>query len=702
MRLLCMALVMLGTVAQAWSQSVVTADPARPREDGGVTITYRPDLDERNGEYPMTNVTEVWAYTGAREAAIAQDPNATYYEKVGWNDLKNSPEMQLTNNGDGTYTLVIENIRAFYNVPDDRPVRELLFVFRNADGTVQGSDRLVAVDPAGGASTAGLRLINGVATSTAIDIVAAQADEAQITEIGFQLASVYKEVPSGDAVNVKAKASGAPAPIYADLDANMATNGKYTLLVGESGDEYTSKFLTDGVETADGITKLRFVHWSPATPAVDVLALLPTGGSAVVIANASYGDVVEYMDVPAGTYKLAVAAAGSSDPLITFNAIDLPGNTALTVVAFGDADALTRVRAFIDNGNGRDFVDLLPLGEGWVVKADPVTPSATTEGVTITYNPENDVKDGQFKMVGVEEVFVYTGARDYSGGYFEKAGWGDVGSTDALKLTKNADGTFSWTIPSPIADFYPGAAGNNLKELLMVFRNADGTAQGSDVTLYVGDGTGDIATTEPGDVTAAAPVSVTYFPWNDRKDGEFKMVGVSDVYVYTGGICEDGTYLEKAGWGDVGTTPELMLTSNENGTATWNVTDLNAFYNVPADKKLKELLLVFRNAEGTKQGVDVKIPVDQTSSVEDDRLAAAIRVFPNPSSSAIQLVLPEATVATITIVDAMGSLVSTLSGEGVMEWNGRTTAGASVAPGTYYVQFRTATATAVTPVTIIR
>ncbi|MGA0045384.1 MAG: hypothetical protein ACO3I4_03935, partial [Candidatus Kapaibacteriota bacterium] len=124
MRLLCKALVMLGTVAQAWSQSVVTADPARPREDGGVTITYRPDLDDRNDEYPMTNVTEVWAYTGAREAAIAQDPNATYYEKVGWNDLKNSPEMQLTNNGDGTYTLVIENIRAFYNVPDDRPVRE--------------------------------------------------------------------------------------------------------------------------------------------------------------------------------------------------------------------------------------------------------------------------------------------------------------------------------------------------------------------------------------------------------------------------------------------------------------------------------------------------------------------------------------------------------------------------------------------------
>lgn len=702
MRILFTALIMLGMTVQAWSQSVVSTDPARPMEDGGVTITYRPDLDERNGEYPMTNVTDVWVYTGAREAAIAQDPNAKYYEKVGWNDLKNSPEMQLTNNGDGTYTLVIENIRAFYSIPDDRPVRELLFVFRNADGTVQGSDRLVAVDPAGGAATAGLRLINGVATSAGIDIVAAQADEAQITEIGFQLASVYKEVPSGDAVNVKAKATGAPAPIYDDADRMMATNGKYTLLVGESGDEYTARFLTDGVETADGITKLRFVHWSPATPAVDVLAILPTGGSAVVISNASYGDVVEYMDIPAGTYKLAVAAAGSTDPLITFNAIDLPGNTALTVVAFGDADALTRVRAFVDNGNGRDFVDLLPLGEGWVIKADPTTPSATTEGVTITYNPENDVKDGQFKMVGVDDVYAYTGARDYTGGYYEKVGWGDVGSTDAVKLTKNDDGTFSWTIPSPIADFYPGAAGNTLKELLFVFRNADGTAQGSDVILTVGDGTGEIVTTDPTDVTSTGAVAITYHPWNDRKDGEFKMVGVSDVYVYTGGICEDGTYLEKAGWGDVGTTPELMLTVNENGTATWNLTDLNTFYNVPADKKLKELLLVFRNAEGTKQGGDVKVPVDQPSSVEDDVLARAIRVYPNPTSSTMQMVLPEATTATVTVMDAVGNIISTMQATGMVEWNGRTDAGTTVAPGRYYIQFRTGTATAVVPVTVIR
>jgi len=145
-RALLLVLLALGITTTMIAQSVIEADPARPLENGTVTITYRPALDDKDGNFNMKDVSEVWVYTGARGAAIAQDPSAPYYEKYGWNDLKNYPEMKLKNNGDGTHTLVIENIRAFYNVPDDKPVRELLFVFRNVDGTVQGSDRLLAVD----------------------------------------------------------------------------------------------------------------------------------------------------------------------------------------------------------------------------------------------------------------------------------------------------------------------------------------------------------------------------------------------------------------------------------------------------------------------------------------------------------------------------------------------------------------------------
>lgn len=698
-RALLLVLLALGITTMT-AQSVIDADPARPLENGSVTITYRPALDDKDGNFNMKDVSEVWVYTGARGAAIAQDPSAPYYEKYGWNDLKNYPELKLKNNGDGTHTLVIENIRAFYNVPDDKPVRELLFVFRNVDGTVQGSDRLLAVDPVGGNSTSMLRLVNGVSTSTTADVIAAQANDPQITEIGFQLASTYKEVPAGNDIQVKAKATGAPAPIYADVVQNLTKDAKYTLLIGDNNDEFGNKFLTDNATLKEGMTQVRFVHWSPATPKVDVLALTPNG-PLPVISGAAYGDVKDYFEVPAGTYKFAVAAAGSTDPLVTFNPVDLPGNAALTVIAFGNADGLTRVRCFIDNGNGRDFVDLLPLGEGWIVKANPATP-AISEGVTVQYNPENDKKDGQFKMVGVEDVYVYTGARDYTGGYYEKAGWGDVGTTEAVKLTKNADGTFSWTIPSPISAFYPGADGKILKEILMVFRNADGTKQGGDITLFLGDGSGKTVTTEPADVSATAPVAVTYYPWNDKKDNEFKMVGQADVYVYTGGICEDGTYLEKAGWGNVGTTEGLKLTANTDGTHTWNVANLNEFYAVPADKKLKEILLVFRNAEGTKQGSDVKIPVGAPSSVEDEKLAAAINLYPNPTTGSVAMTLPVDQTVSILVLNHLGQTVSTFTATGSATWNGMDMNGRLVAPGSYYVKVRSSNATAVVPVAIVR
>jgi hypothetical protein len=685
-----------------FAQKAVETDPARPLETGGVTITYRPALDEKDGKTPMVDVSEIWAYTGAREAQIAQDPQTKYYEKHGWNDLKNFPEMKLTNNGDGTYTLKIDNIKAFYNVPDDKPVRELLFVFRNVDGTIQGADRLIVVDPAGGTATSGLRLINGVSTAEKVDVIAAQADNPQITEIGFQLASVYKDVPAGDAVQIKAKASGAPAPIYADVNQKLEKNSKYTVLIGvNSSDEFTSKVLTDDVETKAGMTKLRFVHWSAATPAVDIRAVLPTGDlSPPIVANAKYGDVAS-IEVPAGSYKLAVTAAGQSTALITFNPIDLPGATNLTAVAFGNADGLTKVRAFIDNGNGRDFVDLLPLGQGWVIKSVPEVPSKN-EGVEIQYNPENDVKDGQFKMVGVDPAYVYTGARDYAGGFFQKSEWGAVGTTEALKLTKNADGTFKWNIPSPIWQFYPGVEETKvLKELLFVFRNADGSKQGGDVPLRVGDGSGPTVTTEPKDATASKPLAVTYYPWNDKKDGSFKMVG-EQAYVYTGGTTEDGSYLEKAGWGNVGTTEGLKLTMNNDGTATWNVADLNAFYNVPTGKKLKEILLVFRNADGSRQGADVKIPIDAPTSVEDEKLAASLNVFPNPTPGMARITLPTGEMVRVAIVNQMGQILFTTTASGELMWNGRDNAGNVVAPGAYLVNVQSANASAVVPMMIIR
>lgn len=699
-RALLLVLLAMGITTSLIAQTVISADPARPLENGKVTITYRPALDDKDGNFNMKDVSEVWVYTGARGAAIAQDPTAPYYEKYGWNDLKNYPEMKLTNNGDGTHTFVIDNIRTFYNVPDDKPVRELLFVFRNVDGTVQGSDRLLAVDPVGGSATSMLRLINGVSTSTTADVIAAQADEPQITEIGFQLASTYKEVPAGADLQIKAKATGAPAPIYADITQTLTKDAKFTLLIGDNNDEFGSKFLADNASLKDGFTQVRFVHWSPATPKVDVLAITPNG-PIVVISEASYGDVKEYFEVPAGTYKFAVAASGSTDPLITFNPVDLPGNAALTVVAFGNADGLTRVRCFIDNGNGRDFVDLLPLGEGWIIKANPVTP-AFSEGVTVTYNPENDKKDGQFKMVGVEDVYVYTGARDYTGGYYEKSGWGDVGTNDALKLTKNADGTFSWTIPAPISAFYPNAEGKTLKEILMVFRTADGTKQGGDITLFLGDGTGKTVTTDPAEVSATAPVAVTYYPWNDKKDNEFKMVGQGEVFVYTGGICEDGTYLEKAGWGNVGTTDGLKLTANADGTHTLNVANLNEFYAVPADKKLKEILLVFRNADGSKQGADVKIPIGAPSSVEDEKLAAAVSVFPNPTTGVVNMTLPVDQTVSIIVLNSVGQTVNMFTATGSASWSGIDLNGRLVAPGSYYVKVRTSSATAVVPVAIVR
>jgi hypothetical protein len=172
--------------------------------------------------------------------------------------------------------------------------------------------------------------------------------------------------------------------------------------------------------------------------------------------------------------------------------------------------------------------------------------------------------------------------------------------------------------------------------------------------------------------------------------------------VYTGGTTEDGSYLEKAGWGSVGTTEGLKLTMNADGTATWNIADLNAFYSVPMGKKLKEILLVFRNAEGTRQGSDVKIPIDAPTSVEDEKLAASLNVFPNPTPGMARITLPAGEMVRIAIVNQMGQILFTTTASGELMWNGRDNAGNVVAPGAYLVNVQSASASAVVPMMIIR
>jgi hypothetical protein len=91
---------------------------------------------------------------------------------------------------------------------------------------------------------------------------------------------------------------------------------------------------------------LRLAHLSPNTPAVDVyLYSFGDPKAEVVLHHVSYGTVSPYLPAPAGTYTVAMRAAGaaaSSAPVLS-TAVHVQAGDAYTVAGMGPRDGLRLV-----------------------------------------------------------------------------------------------------------------------------------------------------------------------------------------------------------------------------------------------------------------------------------------------------------------------------------------------------------------------
>ena len=100
-------------------------------------------------------------------------------------------------------------------------------------------------------------------------------------------------------------------PVIGPIDLELAGGGNYTAVahLEEGGDPTATLFDNDISRTAPGEGRLTVRH-TAAAPAVDVLA----GGDAVVSDLSNPDEQV--LDLAAGTVEAAVAAAGTTDPVI--------------------------------------------------------------------------------------------------------------------------------------------------------------------------------------------------------------------------------------------------------------------------------------------------------------------------------------------------------------------------------------------------
>lgn len=192
----------------------------------------------------------------------------------------------------------------------------------------------VALATAGAASaqeaTGSVTVIHGVPGVT-VDVFVNSALALESFEFGTVTDPI--ELAEGD-YDIDIRAAGDPEsdPIISGSTSLPAgANASIIAHLAEDGTPTLSVFVNDTSEIAAGDARLTVRH-TAAAPAVDVLA----GGDVLVSSLANPNSSV--LEVPSATYEVAVAAAGTTDPVI--GPVDLtPAAGASTIVyAVGSLD----------------------------------------------------------------------------------------------------------------------------------------------------------------------------------------------------------------------------------------------------------------------------------------------------------------------------------------------------------------------------
>jgi hypothetical protein len=187
--------------------------------------------------------------------------------------------------------------------------------------------------PAAAQETASVYVVHGI-PDTPVDVY---VDGARLLD-DFQPGSAAGpvDVPGGghEVALFPADAADGSGPPLLSATQEVPGRGNVTLVahLTEGGQPAVTPFVNDVSSVPAGQARVAVRH-TAAAPAVDVLA----GGSPVISGLANPGE--EILEVPAGTIPAAVAAAGTTEPVIGPADLDLREGTATFVHAIGSLEA---------------------------------------------------------------------------------------------------------------------------------------------------------------------------------------------------------------------------------------------------------------------------------------------------------------------------------------------------------------------------
>jgi hypothetical protein len=213
----------------------------------------------------------------------------------------------------------------------DRPAARLIAAIAIL-GTLTGCQAIVSSAP-----EAHVRIINATPDAPRLDLY--QDSNALAFNLDFGTVTSYIQLAPG-AYNITANTAGTRQVLSA-AKTTFITSGQYTVLIGNTAASLQQLTLTDQSQPAPpGQTALRFINQATRAGAVDIY-LIPAGQriSAVtpLVTGIAFGANTGYVNVPIGTYSLAMlpagtVAAGTSNATYTGPQVTYSAGAARTII----------------------------------------------------------------------------------------------------------------------------------------------------------------------------------------------------------------------------------------------------------------------------------------------------------------------------------------------------------------------------------
>lgn len=188
-------------------------------------------------------------------------------------------------------------------------------------------------DNTGPEGEARVRVVHASPDAPSVDVL---LDDAEVlSDVPYLAASDYLAASAGDH-NLKVNAAGTATTVI-DADVTLADGTDYTVIASGLVAEITPIVLVDDNSTpAAGSARVRAIHGAPSAPAVDIYVTAPGAdleAAVPVLTGVAFGDVADYLEVPAGDYQVRVTPAGTKTVAIDSGALTLESGQVRTTIA---------------------------------------------------------------------------------------------------------------------------------------------------------------------------------------------------------------------------------------------------------------------------------------------------------------------------------------------------------------------------------